>query len=528
MARKINCQKRDMISIKRNRIKNIVLILLIIIFLGLVALVFYNNGYMETAYNAFQGEKTEKNIIDEISINNVVLTYDEENNTYYFPITINDENKNQQLEIKIKSLENIKCKIEDKEFSKRIDLYEKINYDKTIEINVESFFYKWNCKIKFTNIPIVSLNYDENQIGAEEYIYSEFSLTDPNYKKNNSQYQYNGDSKVRYRGNSTLGYGKKSYRIKLDKNIEFGFLGMNSAKTWILDSIVTDGSNLRTKLASDLWGEINKDLDNKKYAELNSEYVEVYINGKYNGLYLLKEVVDENLLNLDKNTGVLLKGVTWDRIDFNDYNNVNSDYRTPFELKYPKNASKYSKSWVDILDKMKEYYNGNMSYDTIDKTFYIENFVNHKIFLLITQAIDNYEFKNIYYSIENDKKDTKVLITPWDLDLTFGLLWSNEASQYIERYEKVEDIVVPIGIGPDKQFDNYIKERWKFLSKSVLSKENMNNTIDKQYDYLTKAQALQRDDAKYNNSEKTAGIEAMKDWYSKRFDIIDGYIKSIQ
>ena len=60
MARKINCQKRDMISIKRNIIKNVVLILLIIIFLGLVALVFYNNGYMETAYNAFQGEKTEK------------------------------------------------------------------------------------------------------------------------------------------------------------------------------------------------------------------------------------------------------------------------------------------------------------------------------------------------------------------------------------------------------------------------------------------------------------------------------------
>ena len=107
-----------MIRIKRNKIKGIILIFLIVLLLIIIALNFYNNGYIEIIRKALQGEKTEKNIIDEISINNAILTYDKENNIYYFPITIKDENEEQQLEIKIKSSNNLKCKIEDKEFSK--------------------------------------------------------------------------------------------------------------------------------------------------------------------------------------------------------------------------------------------------------------------------------------------------------------------------------------------------------------------------------------------------------------------------
>ena len=358
-----------MISIKRNIIKNIILTTLIALLLVIIALILYHNGYIEIIYHSIQGEKTEKNIIDEISINDVVLTYNEDNNIYYFPIAINDENTNQQLEIKIKSSKKIKSKIENKDFSTTINLHEKINYEKAIEINVESLLYKYKTSIKFTNLPIISLKYDEDQIQKREYIYSEFSITDPNYKENNAKYQFSSDSKIRYRGSFSFKYDKKSYRVKLDKNINFGLLGMTTTKTWILDSIATDISSLRPKTASDMWGNINEDVDPKKYTKLNSEYVEVYVNGKYNGIYLLKEVIDEDLLNLDKNTGVLIKGIDNSKIDFSNYHNVKADYITPFEIKYPKQVSKYPKAWVDILDKIKDYYTGNINYDIINKLF---------------------------------------------------------------------------------------------------------------------------------------------------------------
>ena len=511
-----------MISIQRNKIKNLVLGILIFLLILLIATIVYKKGYIKDIINAFEGKKTEKSIIDGILINDVNLIYDSSDKTYYFPVNIEND---KEMEIKIKSSKILKSKIEEKEFSKKIKLSKDINYDTTIEIEVESFLYQDNCKIKFTNIPVISINYDETEIGSE-YVYSEFSMIDPDYKKNDTKHQFDSITKVRYRGSSTLGFDKKSYRVKLENNIDFGLLGMEKSKTWILDPIVIDPSKLRTKIASDLWRDINKDLEKEKYVELNAKYVEVYINGSYNGLYLLKETIDENLLDLNKDTGVLIKGINWEQVNFNDYNNIDTDLFGPFELKYPKNQKKYSKSWNQILDKLKKYYNNDINYTNINQAFYVENLANYKIFLWTLSAIDNYEFKNLYYSIEDDKKDTKVVITPWDLDMTLGIIF--DLGKTIKTYDKIDEIYDSYGVKEDETFKNYIKERWNFLSSTVLSKEEINQKIDKQYEYLTKAGVLQRENRKHHNTENTENeMQEIKDWYSKRFDAMEQYIKSL-
>ena len=516
-----------MISFEKKRLKNLLLVLLVLMMLILILLILRKKEYVEVFSNIIDGEKTENNIINGISINNVNLIYDFNNNTYYFPINLDNEEEQIELEIKINSSENIKSKIGNKEFSKQIKLTENIDYNKTLELVVESFLYKSNCKIKFTNMPIITMNFNEEEIGTE-YIYSEFSITDPNYIQNNSEYQFITSSKVRYRGSSTINFDKKGFRIKIEDNIDFGLLGMNKSKTWILDALATDPSCIRTKISSDLWRNINEDLDKDKYPELNTEYVEVFINGSYKGLYILKEVIDEELLQLHKNTGVLIKGVNWNQLDFINYNNVDSDIYGPFELKFPKVKNKYSESWTNILGKLEDYYSGNVNYNVINNTFYNENLANHKIFLLILQAMDNYEFKNIYYSIKNDDNDTRVLITPWDLDLTFGLLWDDNQSRFTQQYNRVEEIAEPFGINQDGKFKQDLKERWKYLSQSELAKEKVYSMIDEQYDYLTKAEALERENNKYYNIDIDKEIKDLKEWYNKRFEVIDKYIKSLQ
>ena len=320
-----------MISINRKRTKNVLLIFLILIVLILVGLTFYYSGYIEVFRNIVNGEKTKKDIIYGISINDVELNYDSVTSTYYLPINLN-QNEETKIKIKINSSYNLNSKIDDREFKKEIEISEVIDYNKTYKIDVETWLYKNSYFIKFTNLPSISLNFNENKIGFE-YTYSEFSITDPSYKENNSKYQYFDDAEVRYRGGSTAGYPKKGYRIKLEKNVDFGFLGMTTSKTWILDGLVTDPSSLRTKLASDIWNRMNEDLSEEKHEDLRSEFVELYVNGEYVGLYLLKETIDENLLNLDKDTGVLIKGVNWNQVDFNNYSNVESETFGPFEMK---------------------------------------------------------------------------------------------------------------------------------------------------------------------------------------------------
>lgn len=516
-----------MISIQKNKIKGLILVALLVIMFILIVLILKKNNYIEVFSNSIQGEKTEKNMIDGISINNVNLIYDVNNNTYYLPIKLEENEEQIELHIKIQSLENIKSKIGNTEFSKEIKLKENINYDTVLELSMESILYKNNCRIKFTNIPIINMSFNENKIGTE-YIYSQISITDPEYVENNTQYQYNLSPKVRYRGSSTMHFDKKGYRLKMEEDIDFGLLGMSNSKTWVLDALSTDSTCLRTKISSDLWGNINEDLDKYKYTELNSKYVEVFINDRYIGLYLLKEVIDEELLNLDTKTGVLIKGINWESVDFNNYNNVETEIYGPFEIKYPKSKNKYPESWTNILNKLKNYYNESTKIDAINETFYKENLANFRIFVLILQAIDNLEFKNMYYSIKDNGDNTKVLITPWDLDLTFGLmLWDEQNSKFITQYDRVEEVTELFGIREDTEFINYIKQRWQYLSQSQLSKEKVVNMINEQYNYLTKAGALERENSKYHNIDTANEIQKLKEWYNKRFEVINKYIKSL-
>ena len=182
---------------------------------------------------------------------------------------------------------------------------------------------------------------------------------------------------------------------------------------------------------------------------------------------------------------------------------------------------------------MKSYYNGDISYEALEKEFYVENSINHKIYVLITQALDNYEFKNIYYSIKNDNEDTKVLITPWDVDLTFGMLWSNEESKYTEQYDRVGEIVEGYS-RPYNKTVGYYKDRWNLLIKKALNKEEINKLIDEQYEYIKIANSLERENTRNSNIEIKSNvneqqeIQELKDWYNKRFDVINNYINSLQ
>ena len=284
-----------MISTKRKKIKNVILFFLIVIVLILLGFTLYYSGYIEVGKNLIKGEKTKKDIIDEIIINDISLNYDSLTNTYYLPIIL-EENKETKLDIQLQSSYNLSSKIDGREFKKEIEISEIIDYEKTYELDVENFLYKEKYYIKFTNIPSISLNFDEGN-ASFEYIYSEFLITDPNYKENNTKYQYSDDSEIRYRGSSTGGYPKKGYRIKLEKEPNFGMLGMTKSRKWILDGLVTDSSCLRTKVSSEIWNKMNEDLQKEKHLDLKSEFVEVYINDKYVGLYLLKEAIDEELIN---------------------------------------------------------------------------------------------------------------------------------------------------------------------------------------------------------------------------------------
>ena len=103
------------------------------------------------------------------------------------------------------------------------------------------------------------------------------------------------------RGNLTATLDKKPFRLLFGEPV--GLFGMAPAVKWNLLANATDGSYIRNKIVLDLANSVSDDY------EPDGEFVELYLNGSYQGLYLLTEAVeiDENRLNIPAEDNYLLE-----------------------------------------------------------------------------------------------------------------------------------------------------------------------------------------------------------------------------
>jgi len=117
------------------------------------------------------------------------------------------------------------------------------------------------------------------------------------YQEADGSISYDGEIRsFKGRGNSTFGYSKKPYQLKLEKKANLS--GMGKARTWLLIANWQDLSLLRNQMMMNLAKQIGVTF------ALDCIPVDLYLNGEYNGLYLMTEKVQigkhrVNITNLE-------------------------------------------------------------------------------------------------------------------------------------------------------------------------------------------------------------------------------------
>lgn len=103
---------------------------------------------------------------------------------------------------------------------------------------------------------------------------------------------YNAElASMKGRGNSTWGYPKKPYNIKLDSKAKL--FGMEKAKSWCLIANYEDLSLLRDQIVYNL----GADIGMTESPDCRS--IDLYVNGEYKGVYLITEKVEINKNRVD-------------------------------------------------------------------------------------------------------------------------------------------------------------------------------------------------------------------------------------
>ena len=460
-----------------------------------------------------QGRTLKENLIDNLKINGINTIYDKENNIYFY--NISEKYKGNKYILNL-NLNGYKYKLINYNYN-----IIKVDYNTPIKIIIFNDKYYYETKIIITNLPLININVKDEI--AKEDVKAYFTYINSSSKikevKNNTI--------IHVRGASSSIFDKKSYRIRFynddyTKKVNINIQEFYNDDSFILQSVYRDSSKIRDNLATGLWNDISNDF---KDEDINSKYVELFINNEYKGLYLFSEPVNRKKLNLNKNSSIVIKSTDW--INFktiDDYSNLKSNYFNGYEIKYPDDEEMYNKVWTSFLNRVSDYYNPKVdnTYSVVKNTFNINNYIDMIIFNSFTNNIDSNMNKNLYYYMKDF--DGLVYLEPWDLEFTFGYRHSIDADSVNDGklIDDEKEVKLPM-FSNEKKLDDKIIKRYWHLREDILTEEYFNNKLDK---YLSELKYASKRDSdtwyKYNFNEE---IERIRDWVNTRIIIMDEYVR---
>lgn len=347
-------------------------------------------------------------------------------------------------------------------------------------------------------------------ISKQDYLTGVFTM-DGKSKYSN----FTGNAKIKGRGNSTWGFPKKPYKIKLGSKEPI--LGLAPEKDWVLLANYIDGTHILNAVGMKIGHLLDMPFTNTMIP------VELTINNEYRGLYMLTEQVEvkPNRVNIDDN-GILLNLDT----NFDEEWQFKSDsYDLPVTIKYPESmdATKLASisSQFNQLEALiaSDDFPNNQYLDYIDAN----SIANYLIVYMLTdnEEINHPKSTNIYKTSTG-----KFTLGPiWDFDWAFAyegsfqhfssfnrpLLWTSpsKGTQFFSK------------LLTDPKIKTLIKKNWSDFQTNKLP-ELMTYIDD--YAFIIKG-AKARDFSVWNQTGSE--VSTVKSWIENRSNYMTGYINGL-
>lgn len=318
---------------------------------------------------------------------------------------------------------------------------------------------------------------------------------------------------IKLRGNSTMGYDKKPYRIKFDK--KQNVFGLGKAKSWVLLANYLDPAAMRNEIAYMFGSSLSKMTAEATGFEVyvpRMRAVEVYLNGTYLGLYDMGDHVqvdgtrididesgdefDDNDVQLypEANVGYYLEVEDSSRV-IPEYESEGTEYfiisntggysadELYVQFKTPEIPSSEQKAYIsEYLQTVNDLIRAEdpSVWDYIDMDGFID-------WYLINETFKNTD-SGFLSSVKMFKdKDGKLYMGPvWDFDLSSGVVsyvgeeptgWRTRVDEKCDWYVHLFNM---------SEFSSAVEQRWEDLHTNGILEELLTN-IDAQAELITDA-----------------------------------------
>lgn len=338
-----------------------------------------------------------------------------------------------------------------------------------------------------TTLPVIYMNTMGQQVLKENTIWGNIALLDGNGEEQsvfsvpNSIYR----ATIKYRGASSYSkFDKKQYRIKFYKNEKdsvkkVSLAGMGANSEWVLNGPYLDKTLIRNKLVYDLARELNG------WAP-DSRFVELFVDGEYQGVYLAVEPVTNGESRLRLSKFGLLSGETAYIVSRDRSNTEAEELVTWGKTAGYTNNSLYIgyPSKNKVTEKQKAYIQKDIS--EFEQVLYGENFNDKRLgyqayidmdnwvdYFIINEFAMNYDAGNLSTYIYKELGG-KLQLAVWDFNNGFDNFQGSGKST--DTLHTVKNSWIE-KLWQDKNFRDRVCERYRQLRKTTLSDEHIAEKI---------------------------------------------------
>ncbi len=263
---------------------------------------------------------------------------------------------------------------------------------------------------------------------------------------------YSGPTGIRGRGNSTWGYPKKPYALKLDSKAKI--LGMPKHKRWVLLANWMDRTLLRNCVSFNL-----AERTDLAYTP-RGQFVEVFINGSHKGNYFLCEhiKVDENRVNIDELDEDETDGGYIMELDsyFDETYKFRSERRgLPYMFKDPDEVTpeqfEFIQSFVNNLEASL-YDDARFATGEYKDYIDVDSFIDWWMVMELTGIWEPNHPKSCYMHKDKGGK------------LTAGPVWDFDWETYMSTtWWRIKETLYYDRLFQDESFKTRVKERWNMF-----------------------------------------------------------------
>ena len=335
---------------------------------------------------------------------------------------------------------------------------------------------------------------------------------------------------IKGRGNSTwTRTSKKPYQIKfIEKTSLFGF---EKARKWVLLANYFDPTFLRTNLAYYLESALKTEYP------LNGNYIELYIDDVYRGLYYLSEKIEigKGRVNLENPHGIIMEIDNLRGGPEECHYSKNGECFLIHDLVDENNESAATNNFLETFDKLESAIK-EKDYDTVTSLIDVDSFATY--FLLNEFLVNPDAYSSSFYMYKNGEGD-KIHAGPgWDFDITIG----TKNNTYDFSHSPLETMAlkeyansVPRKTGPTTELSSpaqaistilydlmdipEFEQRVKEIYQETLSGrgEELLDYIKSQAEYIKPA--VLRDQKRWKSKTNfDEEVDYLIDWVAKRYD----------